>query len=116
MDQHELASVATALQSRRRRNVARRESARATLRQKMCGFTVPRMLITKQRLPELTRELMEALQQQTAIADALNSISVLNTLLESAARLCEAGRGVILRPSGDAGYYATATYRHTADH
>ena len=68
-------------------------------------------------------ELREMLQQKTATADVLKIISrstfdlpkVLNTLLEWAARLCEADKGVILRPSGDASYYAAAIYRHTPE-
>jgi two-component system, NtrC family, sensor kinase len=41
---------------------------------------------------------------------------VLNTLLASAARLCEADKGVILRPTGDASFYAAASYRHTPEY
>ena len=71
----------------------------------------------------LLGELREMLQQKTATADVLKVISrstfdlpkVLNTLLEWAARLCEADKGVILRPSGDASYYAAAIYRHTPE-
>ena len=74
------------------------------------------------KVARLTRERDEALQQQRATADVLRSLAarpsiwqkVLNTLLEFAARVCEAD-GVYPRPAGRREILLAASFRHTPE-
>ena len=77
----------------------------------------------EKKVEDRTREINEALRQQTATAEVLKAISrstldleaVLQILIDNATRLCNAVNGVILRPNADGGFVPTVAHGYAPD-
>jgi len=108
------------VKTRRRRTTKAKPSSSAPIPER-CGPTSVTDL--QKQLDRRTRERDEAREQQAATAEVLKVISrstfnlqaVLDTLVESATRLCEAQDGFILLPEGEV-FRAAARFGFTPEH
>jgi two-component system, NtrC family, sensor kinase len=99
-----------------------RNAPRATARPKSSPIAEEVARLTRENVGLLS-ELRECLHQRTATNEVLRLISrstfdlakVLSTVLELAAGLSKADKGVILRNAEGVSYYAAATYRQAPD-